>query len=577
MKKEEMKTYWHTSSHILAQAVKRLYPETELGIGPAIEEGFYYDFYREEPFTPQDIEKITAEMEKIINENLPIERLEYDKKQAEEIIKNESFKLEILKEIPDEKVSFYRQGGFIDLCKGPHQTSTGEIKFFKLLSISSSYWKGNEKNPSMQRIYGISFPRKKELEEYLKRIEEAKLRDHRIIGPKTGLFSLHQEFGPGLVFWHPKGAMIRKIIEDFWKEIHIENGYDLLYTPHIASIKLWEKSGHVEFYKENMYPPMEIDEKILYQLKPMNCPFHILVYQDRVRSYRELPLRWAELGTVYRLEKIGVLHGLLRVRGFTQDDAHVFCRTEQIEDEVMKILGLVVFFLESFGFDQYEVFLSTRPKKFVGSVENWEKATDALTNALKKKEFQYQVDPGEGVFYGPKIDIKVRDCLNRLWQCTTIQVDFNIPERFNLKFVNEKNEFEQPIMIHRAIMGSLERFFGILIEHYNGNFPLWISPVQVKILPISEKFLEYGEKIFKMMQKEKFRVQIDASQEKLNKKIKIAEEEKIPYIFIVGEKEERENNIAVRKHGKGMLGTFTVEDIIKILKEEANTKNTKWL
>ena len=567
-----MKTYWHTSSHVLAQAVKRLYPETELGIGPAIEEGFYYDFYRNEPFTPQDIEKITAEMEKIINENLPVERLEYDKINAGEILKNEIFKLELLKEIPDEKVSFYRQGEFIDMCKGPHLSSTGEIKFFKLLSISSSYWKGNEKNPSMQRIYGISFPQKKELEEYLKRIEEAKLRDHRIIGPKTGLFSLHQEFGPGLVFWHPKGAMIRKIIEDFWREIHIENGYDLLYTPHIANIKLWEKSGHVEFYKENMYPPIEIDEKVLYQLKPMNCPFHILVYQDRLKSYRELPLRWAELGTVYRLEKIGVLHGLLRVRGFTQDDAHVFCRKEQIEDEVIKILDLVLFFLKSFGFNRYEVFLSTRPDKFVGSMENWEKATGALTSALKSKKFQYQVDPGEGVFYGPKIDIKVRDCLNRLWQCTTIQVDFNIPERFNLKFVNEKNEFEQPIMIHRAIMGSLERFFGILIEHYNGNFPLWLSPVQAKILPISEKSLEYGEKILKTLQNEKFRAQIDVSQEKLNKKIKIAEEEKIPYIFIVGEKEEKEKTVAVRKHGRGMLGTFIIEDIIKTLKEEINTK-----
>ncbi|HXK45156.1 MAG TPA: threonine--tRNA ligase, partial [bacterium] len=478
----------HTASHILAQAVKRLHPDTKLCIGPAIENGFYYDFFRNEPFTPQDLENITSEMKKIVKENLPVERVEYDKKKAEEILKDEPFKLEILSEIQNEKVSFYKQGEFIDLCAGPHVSSTGKVKHFKLTNVSSAYWRGDEKRESLQRIYGVCFPEKEQLDQYLMTVEEAKKRDHRILGPALGLFSLQPDFGAGLVYWHPAGAAVRKVIEDFWRETHLERGYQLLYTPHIASISLWEKSGHLSFYRENMYPPMDMEQGISYQLKPMNCPFHILVYQTTLHSYKEFPIRWAELGTVYRYEKDGVLHGVLRVRGFTQDDAHVFCRPDQIENEVVEVLDLVMFFLSKFGFTEYEIFLSTRPDKFVGSIENWEKATKSLENALKKKNLEYQIDPGEGVFYGPKIDLKIRDCLKRTWQCSTIQVDFNIPERFGLKYVNQENKFERPIMIHRAVMGSLERFFGILIEHYSGNFPLWLAPVQVKILTVADRF-----------------------------------------------------------------------------------------
>lgn len=562
----------HTASHILAQSVKRLYPDTKLGIGPAIEDGFYYDFFRKEPFTPDDIKKITDEMKKIIKEDLKIERIECEKNKAAEIIKDEPLKLEILSEIPDEKVSFYKQGEFIDLCAGPHVSSTGQVKHFKLMNISSAYWKGNENRETLQRIYGVCFTTAEELKEYLKNLEEAKKRDHRILGPAIGLFSLHPEYGPGLVYWHPKGGITRKVIEDFWKDTHLERGYQIVYTPHIADISLWEKSGHLSFYKENMYPPMNIEDGISYQLKPMNCPFHILIYQSTLHSYREFPIRWAELGTVYRYEKDGVLHGVLRVRGFTQDDAHIFCRPDQIETEVVDVLDLVMYFLSSFGFSEYEIFLSTRPDKFVGTVENWEKATKALENALIKKNLQYQIDPGEGVFYGPKIDIKIKDCLKRTWQCSTIQVDFNIPERFGIKYVNQDNKFERPILIHRAIMGSLERFFGILIEHYSGNFPVWLSPVQVKILTIADRFIPYAEEVLICCKKNKIRAEIDASQESLNKKIRFAENEKIPIIAVIGEKEQLSNTVAVRLHKKGMVGVFLVEELIEKIKSIDNAR-----
>ncbi|MCX7705120.1 MAG: threonine--tRNA ligase, partial [bacterium] len=538
----------HTASHILAHAVKRLYPETKLCIGPAIEDGFYYDFFRKDPFTPQDIERITIEMEKIVKEDLPVVKIEYDRKQAMDILKDEPFKLEILSEIKDEKISFFKQGEFIDLCAGPHVSSTGQVRYFKILNVSSAYWRGDENRESLQRIYGVCFSEKNELDEYLQNLEEAKKRDHRILGPMLGLFSLQPDFGPGLVYWHPKGATVRKVIEDFWKEAHYDRGYQLLYTPHIASISLWEKSGHLSFYKENMFPPMDIGKGFSYQLKPMNCPFHILVYQSNLHSYKEFPIRWAELGTVYRYEKDGVLHGVLRVRGFTQDDAHIFCRPDQLEEEIVQLLDFVVYFLSSFGFSEYDVFLSTRPDRFVGTIENWEKATKALENALSKKALDYKVDPGEGVFYGPKIDIKIRDCLKRTWQCSTIQVDFNVPERFGLKYVNQDNQFERPIMIHRAIMGSLERFFGILVEHYNGNFPVWLAPVQVKILTVSEKFIPYGERILDICRKNHIRAELDISSESLRKKILIAENEKIPIIGVVGDKEEKTKTIAIRVH-----------------------------
>jgi threonyl-tRNA synthetase len=574
-KTADLKAFWHTSSHILAQAVKRIFPDVKLCIGPAIEDGFYYDFYRVTPFVPDDLDKIESEMQKIINEDLPVERIEVNKSEAAGILKDEPFKLEILNAIPDEKVTFYRQGEFIDLCSGPHLSSTGKVKFFKLLNISASYWKGDENRESLQRIYGISFPEKQQLDEHLKNIEEAKRRDHRILGPKLDLFSLQPEYGAGLVYWHPKGALVRKIIEDFWKDIHLQNGYQLLYTPHIANISLWEKSGHLEFYRENMYPPMEFENKRQFQLKPMNCPFHILMYQSRLHSYREFPIRWAELGTVYRYEKEGVLHGLLRVRGFTQDDAHIFCRRNQIAEEILKILEIVEFFLSSFGFSDYDIYLSTRPEHFVGGIDNWDKATEALEAALRKKGFQYRIDPGAGVFYGPKIDIKIRDCLNRVWQCSTIQVDFNIPERFGLKYVNEQNQFEQPIMIHRAVMGSLERFFGILIEHYSGNFPLWLAPVQAKILPVSEKTSVYAKRVVDELVQAKVRAVLDVSQDSLNRKIKNAEEEKIPLLLIVGEKEAQSETVAVRRHGKGMVGSLRLPELISQILAEVSSRGAQ--
>ncbi|MCM8806370.1 MAG: threonine--tRNA ligase [Candidatus Omnitrophica bacterium] len=567
----DYKKYWHTSSHIMAQAVKRLFPDVKLGIGPAIDKGFYYDFYRKEPFTPEELEMIEEEMKRIIRENYKIERIEMSKEEAKEILKNEPFKLEILNDIKGDIVSFYKQGEFIDLCEGPHLNFTGEVKFFKLLSVSSSYWKGDEKRESMQRIYGISFETEEELRNYLRFIEEAKERDHRILGKKLDLFSIHPEYGPGLVFWHPKGAIIRKIIEDFWKEIHLKNGYEIVYTPHIADISLWEKSGHLSFYSEYMFPKMEMDENRAYQLKPMNCPFHIQIYTSKLRSYKELPIRWAELGTVYRYEKPGVLHGILRVRGFTQDDAHIFCTLEQLEEEICKIIDLVYFFLKSFGFTEYRVFLSTRPENFVGTIENWEKATKALENALKIKNINYEIDPGEGVFYGPKIDIKIKDCLEREWQCSTIQIDFNIPEKFDIKYIDKDGQFKTPIMIHRAILGSLERFFGILIEHYKGNFPLWLAPEQIRILPLTDKYNDFCQDLKKKFET-KFRVGIDLRSEKINKKIRDAEEDKVPYMVIVGEKEIKENKLSLRKHTKGMLGFFTLEEIEKKLNFEIENK-----
>ncbi len=571
MKKEFYKKYWHTTSHILAQAVKRLFPDVKLGIGPSIENGFYYDFYTEKPFTPDDLTKIEEEMKKIIKDDYKLERFEKSKEEAKEILKNEPFKLELLEEIPENTVSFYKQGEFIDLCQGPHLESTGQVKFFKLLSIASSYWKGDENRESMQRIYGISFETEEELKNYLNFLKEAKERDHRVLGQKLDLFSIHPEYGSGLIFWHPKGSIVRKIIEDFWKEVHLKNGYQILYTPHIADSILWEKSGHYSFYKDYMFPPMEVDKEKRFQLKPMNCPFHIIIYQTKTRSYKELPLRWAELGTVYRYEKQGVLHGLLRVRGFTQDDAHIFCTPSQLKEEISKIIDLVFFFLKNFGFSDFSVFLSTRPEKFVGTVENWEIATKTLESSLKEKGIDYEIDPGEGVFYGPKIDVKINDCIGRQWQCSTIQVDFNIPEKFEVKFIDEDGKEKTPILIHRAILGSLERFFGVLIEHYKGNFPLWLAPEQIRILPITEKHNEYSKKIEAKL-KENFRVSVDLRNEKIGKKIRDAEEEKVPYMLIIGNKEIETGNIALRKHKEGMIGNFTLKEIEEKLKNEVEKK-----
>ena len=457
-----------------------MFPAAKPAIGPAIDDGFYYDFDMDSPFTPEDLTAIEKKMSEIIKKNNPFVRKNIPKKDAIDLFKKmgEDYKVELISEIADEEMSIYEEGGFVDLCRGPHVFSTGAIKAFKLLSIAGAYWRGNEKNKMLQRIYGTAYDSKEKLKEHLDFLEEVKKRDHRKLGKELDLFSVSEDIGPGLILWHPNGAIIRKTIEDFWRDEHYKADYKLLYSPHIAKLNLWQKSGHLDFYRENMYSPMEI-EGVDYELKPMNCPFHISVYKSSLRSYREFPVRYAELGTVYRYERSGVLHGLLRVRGFTQDDAHIFCREDQMEDEILNILDFTLFILKTFGFDSYDVYLSTRPEKYVGTQENWEKATNALRQALEKKGLSYQVDPGEGVFYGPKIDIKIKDSLNRYWQCSTIQVDFNNPERFDINFRGSDGKDHRPIMIHRALMGSLERFFGVLIEHYAGIFPLWLAPVQI--------------------------------------------------------------------------------------------------
>ncbi|HHW19934.1 MAG TPA: threonine--tRNA ligase, partial [Thermodesulfovibrio thiophilus] len=538
----------HSVAHIMAHAVKMLFPEVQVTIGPAIEDGFYYDFDRDIPFTEEDLQKIEKKMHEIIKSRQPFIRKELSKKEAIDLFKSlgEFYKIEIINEINDDKVSIYEEGDFIDLCRGPHIPHTGIVRAFKLLSVAGAYWRGDERNKMLQRIYGTAFPTKQELDEYLKFLEEVKKRDHRKLGKQLKLFEISDDIGPGLIIWLPNGAIVRKVIEDFWRDEHLKAGYQLLYTPHIAKLDLWRKSGHLDFYKENMFSPMEIDE-IFYQLKPMNCPFHIQVYKSELRSYRELPLRFAELGTVYRYERSGVLHGLLRVRGFTQDDAHIFCSEEHLEDEIQKVLDFTVFMLSTFGFSSYEIYISTRPEKYVGNLENWDRATLALEQALKNRGLTYHIDPGEGVFYGPKIDIKIRDVLNRSWQCSTIQVDFNIPERFDITYRGKDGKEHRPIMIHRALMGSLERFMGVLIEHYAGAFPLWLAPVQIEVMSISEKHVEYATKIYNQLIKEDFRVKLNVDNEKIGYKIRQATLNKIPYMVIVGDNEVESRKITVRK------------------------------
>lgn len=553
----------------MAHAVKSLFPDVKVAIGPAIEDGFYYDFDKNEPFTEEDLERIEEKMKEIIKAKSPFKRKEISKQEAVKLFESlgETYKLEILDEIEDEKVSIYEEGNFIDLCRGPHLPHTGYVKAFKLLSVAGAYWRGDERNKMLQRIYGTAFPTRQQLEEYLKFLEEVKKRDHRRLGKQLKLFEISEEVGPGLIIWLPNGAVVRKIIEDFWKEEHIKAGYQLLYTPHIAKLELWGRSGHLDFYKENMFSPMVIDD-VAYQLKPMNCPFHIQVYKSEIRSYRDLPLRFAELGTVYRYERSGVLHGLLRVRGFTQDDAHIFCTEEQLEEEIQKVLDFTVFILSTFGFDSYEIYISTRPEKYVGSLENWEKATSALQEALKRRQLSYQIDPGEGVFYGPKIDIKIKDVLGRAWQCSTIQVDFNIPERFDITYRGSDGRQHRPIMIHRALMGSLERFMGVLIEHYAGAFPLWLSPIQVEIMSISEKHTDYAEKLYNILKEHGFRVKLNTENEKIGYKIRQATVNKIPYMVIVGDKEKQTERITVRTREGENFELIAVEEFIEELKQK---------
>lgn len=571
---EGKEVYRHSTSHIMAHAVKDLFPDAKLAIGPAIEDGFYYDFDRAVPFTPEDIEKIEKRMKEIIKKNSPFQRKALPRDEAIRLFKKmgEDYKVQLIKEIPDDSVSIYEEDGFVDLCRGPHLPKTGRVKAFKLLSIAGAYWRGDEKNKMLQRIYGTAFDNKDDLKTYLDFLEEVKKRDHRKLGRELDLFSMNDEIGAGLILWHPGGAMIRKVIEDFWRDEHIKADYKILYTPHIAKLNLWQKSGHLEFYKENMYSPMDI-EGTAYELKPMNCPFHISIYKSALRSYRELPIRYAELGTVYRYERSGVLHGLLRVRGFTQDDAHILCREDQIEEEILNILDFTLFILRTFGFDSYDVYLSTRPEKYVGTLEGWERATGALKQALEIKGLTYAIDAGEGVFYGPKIDIKIKDSLNRSWQCSTIQVDFNNPERFDMVYRGADGREHRPIMIHRALMGSLERFFGVLIEHYAGIFPLWLSPVQISVLTIAERHGDYAAKIYKKMKESGIRAELNLENEKIGYKIREATVRKIPYLAIIGDKEVAEKNITVRKRSGENIGPFTADEFISIMTEEVNNKN----
>jgi threonyl-tRNA synthetase len=571
--KEGKEIYRHSASHIMAHAVKELFPEVKFAIGPATDEGFYYDFDRSEHFTPEDLEKIEKKMKEIIKKNTAFVRKEVPKDEAIGLFRkmNEQYKVELLEEIPDVSVSLYEEDGFVDLCRGPHLPKTGRLKAFKLLSIAGAYWRGNEKNKMLQRIYGTAFDTKEELKAYIDYLEEVKKRDHRKLGKELDLFSISEEIGPGLILWHPNGAIIRKTIEDFWRDEHLKADYKLLFSPHIARLHLWQESGHWDFYRENMYSPMEIEE-IAYELKPMNCPFHIDIYKSQLRSYRHLPLRYAELGTVYRYERSGTLHGLMRVRGFTQDDAHIFCREDQIEEEIVKILDFTLFILRTFGFDSYDIYLSTRPEKYVGAIENWERATNALKQALEKKGLPYVVDPGEGVFYGPKIDIKIKDSLNRSWQCSTIQVDFNLPERFDTVYRGSDGKEHRPIMIHRALMGSLERFFGVLVEHYAGIFPLWLAPVQVSVLTIAERHDVYARQLYDKLKLAGIRVEMNAENEKIGYKIREATMRKVPYQIIVGDNEVESQKVTVRKRNGENIGPFTIDEFMVIIEEEINKK-----
>lgn len=572
-KQESLEVLRHTTAHILAQSVLEKFPGTRLAIGPSTEDGFYYDFDREEPFVPEDLKKIEKGMKEIIKRNLPLEKSEMSREEAIEFFRkrNEPYKVELLEEISDEKITLYAQGDFIDLCRGPHLPSTGKIPAFKLLSVAGSYWRGDEKRKMLQRIYGTSFFNKGELKDYLNRLEEAKKRDHRKLGKTLDLFSINEEIGPGLINWHPKGALIRHLIEEYWKNEHLKNGYEFLNTPHIAKIHLWETSGHMDFYKENIFSAVEVEGQE-YIAKPMNCPFHIQIYKNRQKSYRELPIRWAELGTVYRYERSGVMHGLLRVRGFTQDDAHIFCRQDQLADEISEVLAFTIHVLKSFGFAEYDVYLSTRPEKYVGSEENWNLATDSLKGALEKIGLPYQVDPGEGVFYGPKIDVKIKDTIGRAWQCSTIQVDFNLPERFDVSYIGSDGASHRAIMIHRALLGSLERFFGCLIEHYAGAFPLWLAPVQAILLPITDAHAGYASDTAQKMRERGLRVQVDSRNEKIGFKIREAQMQKIPYMLVVGEKELETKTVSVRKRGGENLGPVKMEEFFEQIFVEINSR-----
>ena len=565
----------HSAAHVMAAAVKNLFDDVKFDIGPPTEEGFYYDFDMDHRLIPEDLPKIEAEMKKLVAKRDPFVCEELPRDKAMRLLEQDRqpYKVERLQDIPGgEKITFYKCGDFVDLCRGPHVDHTGDIGTFKLLSIAGSYYRGNENNPMLQRIYGTAFSSPKELKAYLKRIEEAKKRDHRRIGTDLELFSISEDIGSGLILWHPKGGRIRNTIETFWREEHYKHGYEQLYTPHLGYSELWQTSGHLDFYQEAMYSPISIDDRN-YFMKPMNCPFHIKIYQSRSRSYRELPLRWAELGTVYRYEKSGVLHGLLRVRGFTQDDAHIFCTHDQIEEEIIEVLRFSLNIWKAFGFSEIKAYLSTRPEKSVGGEDLWQKATNSLEKAVKGANLECEVDPGGGAFYGPKIDLKIKDAIGREWQTTTIQFDFNLPERFELYYIGEDGQKHRPYMVHRALLGSLERFFGILTEHYAGAFPTWLAPVQVRILPITDAHHGFSAQVKKDLVSRGLRVESDTKNEGLGSKIRRSRNERIPYMLIIGDREVENKEVSVRKRGEdGVLGSMSIQQFIHHILDEIQHK-----
>jgi threonyl-tRNA synthetase len=567
---ESLEVFRHSSAHLLAAAVLELFPETKLGHGPPTETGFFYDFYRPTPFTPQDLEKLEQKMQELVQQNLPYAREFLPRAEGlEEFKKDGDFmKCHFIEQFtkPEEKISLYRTGKFTDFCRGPHIPSTGKIKAFKLFNVAGAYWLGKEGNPQLQRIYGTSFYSKRGLDEYLKQQEESKKRDHRVLGQQLDLFSIQELAGPGLIFWHPKGGIIRKEMEDWMRSEYIKRGYSLVYTPHVARRQLWQTSGHEGYYAENMFDVMELDDAE-YRMKPMNCPFHILIYKDSLKSYRDLPVRLGELGTVYRYERSGVMHGLLRVRGFTQDDAHIFCTPGQIEDEIIGCIDFALDVLKDFGFEKFQVELSTWDpndrKNFVGSAEQWDMATTSLENVLIKRGIEYKTIPGEAAFYGPKIDVKLVDAIGRLWQLSTVQFDFNLPQRFALEYVSEDGSRQQPLMVHRALYGSVERFFGVLIEHYAGAFPVWLSPLQVMMIPIAERHLEYANRVAAQLKQAGVRVNVDGRNEKMNSKIREHAMQKVPFLLVVGDKEAEAGGVNVRTRGKEKTEDMPAADFVR--------------
>ena len=564
-KEIELSTLRHSTAHVMAEAVLELFPDAQIAIGPAIENGFYYDFDLPRPLTDADLETITKNMRKIINSGREFVRKEVTREEAKEIFKNQKYKLELLEAIPEgETVTTYTQGSFTDLCRGPHVESTKELcaDGFKLLSIAGAYWRGNEKNKMLTRIYATAWGSKEDLRAYMDHLADIEKRDHRKLGKELDLFSLHEEAGPGLVYWHPRGARIRQTSEQFWREEHYKNGYEMVYTPHVGKSWLWETSGHLGFYKDSMYPPMEMDNTDYY-VKPMNCPFHIMIYQNSKKSYRDLPCRWAELGTVYRYEKAGSLHGLMRVRGFTQDDAHLFVTPDQMDDEIMEVLRFSLHMLHAFGFNDIHAYISTKPEKSVGEVEKWNAATEALKKAVEKEGLKYDIDEGGGAFYGPKIDLKIKDAIGREWQLSTVQFDFNLPERFGMTFVDKDGVEKRPYMIHRALLGSIERFFGVLMENYAGAFPPWLSPDQIAIIPVGDMAYDYSKDLASTLRKEGFRVSLDLSDDRMNAKIRKAQKQKTPYMLIIGEKEMAGNLVSIRYRNGKQVNLVPTADFIK--------------